>query len=110
MKVPSEDQKRRLLSLINIKDQEILKSAEKKMNESLAQWIKETRDVLLKNKNDPSQAWKELSDETVIICEGRHSQTENGTWLASGKIPQVIHMNKAFRCKATWWNINRVFL
>ena len=88
MKVPSEDQKAKITELDqNIKEQErLLKSAEKKMNESLAQWIKETRDVLLKQQNDPSQAWKELSDETVISKGGAtFKQTENGTWLATGK-------------------------
>ena len=57
-----------------------------KMNQSLAQWITETGDVLLKQQNDSSQAWKELSDETVISKGGAiFKQTENGTWLASGK-------------------------
>ena len=90
MKVPSEDQKAKITELDqNIKEQErLLKSAEKKMNESLAQWITETRDVLLKQQNDSSQAWKELSDETVISKGGAtFKQTENGTWLASGKNP-----------------------
>ena len=60
MKVPSEDQKAKITELDqNIKEQErLLKSAEKKMNESLAQWITETRDVLLKQQNDSSQAGK----------------------------------------------------
>jgi molybdopterin-guanine dinucleotide biosynthesis protein len=90
MKVPSEDQKAKITELDqNIKEQErLLKSAEKKMNESLAEWITETRDVLLKQQNDSSRVWKELSDETVISKGGAtFKQTENGTWLASGKNP-----------------------
>ena len=90
MKVPSEDQKAMITELEqNIKDQEsLLKGAEKKMSSSLAQWIAETRDELLNQQNDPSQAWKELSDETVISKGGAiFKQTENGTWLASGKNP-----------------------
>lgn len=91
MKVPSEDQKAKITDLDrNIKEQErLLKSAETKMKESLAEWITETRDVLLKQQNDPSQAWKELSDETVISKGGAtFKRTENGTWLASGKNPR----------------------
>ena len=90
MKVPSEDQKAKITELDqNIKEQErLLKSAETKMKESLAEWITETRDVLLKQQNDPSQAWNELSDETVISKGGAtFKRTENGTWLASGKNP-----------------------
>ena len=58
------------------------------MNESFAEWITESRDVLLKQRNDSSQAWKQLSDETVISKGGRYSSRQKtGHDLASGKNP-----------------------
>ena len=90
MKVPSEQQKVKIAELDRqVTDcEKLLKSAEKKMNESLAQWISKSRDELLKQQNSSSQNWKELSDDIVISKGGAtFKKTENGRWLASGKNP-----------------------
>ena len=57
------------------------------MNESLAQWIIEARDMLLKQQNI-LPAWKELSNETVISKGGDIQADRKRDLVSFGKNPR----------------------